>query len=99
MAANIRALEGRREYFKTMGATATDHAALTAYTESMSAGEAEAIFQRALKDEATAKDAARFTGHMLVEMGADEQRRWFGDAAACRFLAQSQPADLRALWT
>ena len=51
-----------------MGATATDHAALTAYTESLTAAEAEAIFGRALKGAATAKDAARFTGHMLIEM-------------------------------
>ena len=64
----IAALEDRRTFFKSMGATATDHAALTAYTESLSAAEAGAIFQRALRDEATAKDAARFTGHMLVEM-------------------------------
>jgi len=64
----IRALEGRRAFFKSMGATATDHAALTAYTEALSATEAEAIFERALKGEASAKDAARFTGHMLVEM-------------------------------
>jgi len=64
----IQALEGRRAFFKSMGATATDHAALTAYTEALSATEAEAIFGRALKGEATAKDAARFTGHMLVEM-------------------------------
>ncbi|MCY4072721.1 MAG: glucuronate isomerase [Chloroflexi bacterium] len=64
----IRALEGRRAYFKTMGATATDHAALTAYTEALSPAEADAIFQRALKGEASAKDAARFTGHMLIEM-------------------------------
>ena len=66
--AYIQALEDRRVFFKSMGATATDHAALTAYTESLTAAEADAIFQRALKCEATAKDAARFTGHMLVEM-------------------------------
>ncbi|MCY3832374.1 MAG: glucuronate isomerase [Chloroflexi bacterium] len=64
----IRALEGRRAAFKSMGATATDHAALTAYTESLGATEAEAIFQRALAGESTAKDAARFSGHMLIEM-------------------------------
>ena len=64
----IRALEGRREHFKAMGATATDHAALTAYTECLSASEAEAIFQRALAGQATDKEAARFSGHMLVEM-------------------------------
>lgn len=64
----IRALEGRRGHFKTMGATATDHAALTAYTEVLRPAEADAIFQRALKGAASAKDAARFTGHMLIEM-------------------------------
>ncbi len=64
----IQALEQRREFFKSMGATATDHAALTAYTEVLSDADAEVIFQRALAGEASAKDAARFTGHMLIEM-------------------------------
>lgn len=64
----IAALENRRAYFKQMGAKATDHAALTAYTNRLSAAEAEAIFQRALKGAATADDAAQFTGYMLMEM-------------------------------
>ena len=64
----IRALEQRREYFKSLGATATDHAALTAFTEALSPADADAIFQRALAGEASAKDAARFNGHMLIEM-------------------------------
>ncbi len=63
----IQALENRRAYFKEMGATATDHAALTPYTAELSPGEADAIFQRALKGQATAEDAGRFTGHMLME--------------------------------
>ncbi|MFQ5611802.1 MAG: glucuronate isomerase [Anaerolineae bacterium] len=63
----IQALENRRAFFKEMGATATDHAAVTPYTEELSEGEAEAIFQRALKGQATAEDATRFTGHMLLE--------------------------------
>jgi len=63
----IRALENRRAYFKEMGAVATDHGALTAYTEELSDREAETIFQRALKGQATAEDAVRFTGHMLME--------------------------------
>ncbi|HIC89339.1 MAG TPA: glucuronate isomerase [Anaerolineae bacterium] len=63
----IQALEDRRVYFKEMGATATDHAALTAYTEELSDQEAEAIFQRALQGKASADDATRFTGHMLME--------------------------------
>ncbi len=64
----IQALEQRRAFFKEMGATATDHAAVTPYTESLSEREADAIFQRALRGEASADDATRFTGHMLMEM-------------------------------
>jgi glucuronate isomerase len=64
----LRALEARRAFFKSMGATATDHAAITAYTERLSDGEADAIFQRALRGDATGDDARRFTGHMLIEM-------------------------------
>ncbi len=64
----IHALEQRRVFFKSMGATATDHAAMTAFTEVLSQAEADAIMQRALLGEVTAKDAARFTGHMLIEM-------------------------------
>lgn len=64
----IQALENRRAFFKSMGATATDHAALTPYTHELSSQTADAIFQRALTGEATAEDAAHFTGHMLLEM-------------------------------
>ncbi len=63
----IEALENRRVYFKSMGATATDHAALTPLTCELSDQEAEAIFQRALKGDMTDDDAARFTGHLLME--------------------------------
>lgn len=64
----ITALEQRRRFFKEMGATATDHAALTAYTERLSDREADAIFQRGLKGSADQEDVRRFTGHMLIEM-------------------------------
>lgn len=64
----VKALEQRRVYFKSMGATATDHAALTAYTERLSDSKANAIFQKALKGDINAEDAERFTGHMLIEM-------------------------------
>jgi len=63
----IRALEQRRDYFKSRGATATDHAALTPFTIELSALEADGIFKRALRGEATDDDQTRFTGHMLVE--------------------------------
>lgn len=64
----IHALEARREYFKSMGATATDHAVITPRTAELSKNEVNTIFQRALKGEASGEDAARFTAHMLMEM-------------------------------
>ncbi len=62
----IRALEDRRAFFKSMGATATDHAAVSARTMELAQNEVEAIFQRALRGEATERDARRFTGHMMM---------------------------------
>jgi glucuronate isomerase len=64
----IRALEERRAFFKSMGATATDSGVETPYTGALSAAEAEAIFARALAGKATAEDARRFTGYMMIEM-------------------------------
>jgi glucuronate isomerase len=64
----LAALADRRAFFKSLGATATDHAALTAYTEVLADDEAEAIFARALAGQASAEDARRYTGHMLIEM-------------------------------
>jgi glucuronate isomerase len=64
----IAALEARRAFFKAMGATATDHAALTPYTARLSEHDASAIFARARSGEATPADLAAFTGHMLLEM-------------------------------
>jgi glucuronate isomerase len=64
----IRSLEQRREFFISMGATATDHAALTPATAELTPVEADAHFQRALKGQASAEDATRFTAHILVEM-------------------------------
>jgi glucuronate isomerase len=63
----VQALEQRRVFFKSLGATATDHAAVSAYTAELSATEADAIFQRALRGQATPDDARRFTAHMMME--------------------------------
>jgi len=63
----IRALEERRAFFRSMGAAATDHGAQSAYTTELSPREADAIFQRALRGQATPDDAQRFTAHMLME--------------------------------
>jgi glucuronate isomerase len=64
----IAALEARRSFFRGMGASATDHAALTPYTARLSDHDASAIFGRARTGEATPADLAAFTGHMLMEM-------------------------------
>jgi glucuronate isomerase len=64
----ITALESRREAFKALGATATDHGCPSPYTEELSENEAEEIFQRALSGRASEEDSVRFTAHMLMEM-------------------------------
>ena len=64
----IHALENRREFFISMGASATDHAVIEPYTCRLSDSEASGIFSRALKGAATADDTRRFTAHMLMEM-------------------------------
>lgn len=64
----IEAFEKRRSFFKEMGATATDQSAMAPRTERLPDSEAEEIFARALKDEATPEDAERFTAHMFMEM-------------------------------
>lgn len=64
----IRALEQRRAWFKTQGAAATDHAAVTPLTLDLTPSEADAIFQRALRGSPEPGDAARFTAYMLMEM-------------------------------
>ncbi|HEY9167662.1 MAG TPA: glucuronate isomerase [Candidatus Kryptonia bacterium] len=64
----IRALENRREYFKSMGAVSTDHGVESPYTHRLPSLEAEDLFKRALKCKATDDDLAAFTPHMLMEM-------------------------------
>jgi len=66
-ASYIQAIETRRTFFKELGATATDHAALTPYTERLSSGEAAAIMQRALLGRQAPGDTTKFTAHMLIE--------------------------------
>ena len=64
----VAALEGRRAFFRSMGATATDHGVVEPFTERLSAADAERLFQRARRGEATADDQRRFEAHMLIEM-------------------------------
>ena len=64
----IKAIENRREFFKTMGAVSTDQGVFSPYTHQLTADEAETIFQRALKGQAAEEDTALFTANMLMEM-------------------------------
>ncbi len=64
----IRAIEERRQFFKSMGAVSTDQGVFSPYTHELSPTEAETIFARALQGKATSEDAALFTAHMLMEM-------------------------------
>lgn len=64
----IEAIEIRRRFFKSMGATSTDQGVASPYTEKLSPGEMESLFQTALKGKANPQDTARFTAHMLMEM-------------------------------
>ncbi len=64
----IRAIENRREYFKSIGAVSTDQGIISPYTHQLTSLEAEKIFTRALDGKATEKDAILFTANMLMEM-------------------------------
>ena len=63
-----QALAERRAFFKSLGATATDHAVVEPFTTRLSMETAEAIFRRALNGDATVAEQRLFEGHMLVEM-------------------------------
>ncbi len=64
----IEALEVQRTRFRELGATATDHAALTPRTGSLSDLEVDRIFDNALAQGGSAEDEPAFTAHMLMEL-------------------------------
>jgi glucuronate isomerase len=64
----VRALADRRTYFKSLGATATDHAVLEPFTAALPGEEAERLFHLACQREVTPADERRFTAHLLMEM-------------------------------
>jgi glucuronate isomerase len=66
----IKALKDRRNYFKSMGAAATDHGVVSPYTHELTNREAEDLFSRALKGKLIKGDAELFTAHMLMQMAA-----------------------------
>ena len=64
----LNAHRQRRAYFKSFGATSSDHGHATARTENLSRTQAEGLFQKALKGKCSAEEADAFRGHMLTEM-------------------------------
>ena len=64
----LNALRSRRAYFKSMGATATDHGHLTARTADLSADEAARLYGRISSGKFEAGDVELFQAQMLTEM-------------------------------
>lgn len=64
----LAAHRARRAFFRSKGATSTDHGHATARTEDMDQGDAAALFRKALTGECDAAEADTFRGQMLTEM-------------------------------
>ncbi|MGE4297376.1 MAG: glucuronate isomerase [Desulfovibrionaceae bacterium] len=64
----LRALAARRVFFKSMGATSTDHGHPSAATANLSRTACEALFAKALAGAASADEAEAFRAQMLTEM-------------------------------
>ncbi len=64
----LAAHRNRRAYFKSMGATSTDHGHPTAQTSDLSAAECQRLLDRGLAGTITAAEAEAFRGQVLTEM-------------------------------
>jgi glucuronate isomerase len=64
----LEAHRNRRAFFKSFGATSSDHGHPTARTEDLPKAEAAALFDKALRGKCSPEEADRFRGHMLTEM-------------------------------
>jgi glucuronate isomerase len=64
----LAAHRNRRAFFKSFGATSSDHGHPTARTEDLPQDVAARLFDRALQGKCSADEADMFRGHMLTEM-------------------------------
>ncbi len=64
----LAAHRNRREFFRSMGATSTDHGHLTAATADLGKSDCEALYQKALQGACSAAEAELFRAQMLTEM-------------------------------
>jgi glucuronate isomerase len=66
----LEAHRKRRAFFKSMGATSTDHGHPTARTADLSAGDKRRLFEKVVRGDFTPDEADLFRGQMLTEMAA-----------------------------
>ena len=66
----LSALKNRREFFKSHGATATDHGHPSAHTSALSNIECQKLLGKCLRGAADAQEKDCFRGQMLTEMAA-----------------------------
>ena len=64
----VTAIAKRRAAFKSLGATATDHAVMVPRTERLSAAEVERVFAKAIRGVADDEDESKLEAHLLMEM-------------------------------
>jgi glucuronate isomerase len=64
----LQAHRQRRVFFKSMGATSTDHGHPTAATADLDERDAQALFERVLKRNVSSADSELFRAHMLTVM-------------------------------
>lgn len=64
----LAAHRNRRAFFKSLGATSSDHGHATARTEDLPQNVAAKLFDKALQGNCTADEADAFRGQMLTEM-------------------------------
>jgi len=64
----IQALEDRRQFFKGLGATSTDHGVMRPFTQSLTVNQAQKLFEKVLRGSVEPTEAQSFTAHMLMEM-------------------------------
>ncbi len=66
----LAALRNRRQDFKTLGCTATDHGHPSAQTADLSTGSAERLYRRIISGIADPEEQEEFRAQMLTEMAA-----------------------------
>ncbi len=66
----LEAHRARRSFFRSFGATATDHGHSSARTENLPTEEASNLFAKVIRGEITTLEADIFRGQMLTEMAA-----------------------------